>query len=176
MLAAAAQRAWAEKAQSATAMMTALSVGGVGVGVMALIIVLSVMSGFEADLQSKILGTNAHVVVLKYTDNGAMPEYPEVVKMVEGIRGVVGVTPFIFGQVMIASEGNVDGTILKGIDPQSVGQVTDLPRNVLPGGSIDWLTTPAGIPVRQPPRAETADDGVIRRKKGAEELISVFGA
>ena len=117
MLAAAAQRAWAEKAQTATAMMTALSVGGVGVGVMALIIVLSVMSGFEGDLQTKILGTNAHVVVLKYTDNGAMPEYPEVVKKVEGIRGVVGVTPFIFGQVMIASEGNVDGTIIKGIDP-----------------------------------------------------------
>jgi lipoprotein-releasing system permease protein len=171
MLAAAAQRAWAEKAQSATAMMTALSVGGVGVGVMALIIVLSVMSGFEADLQSKILGTNAHVVVLKYTDNGAMPEYAEVVKKVQGIRGVVGVTPFVFGQVMIASEGNVDGTIIKGIDPQSVGQVTDLPRDVLPGGSIDWLTTPAEIPVRQPPRSETPDDGVIRRKKGAEEPV-----
>jgi len=171
MLAAAAQRAWAEKAQSATAMMTALSVGGVGVGVMALIIVLSVMSGFEGDLQTKILGTNAHVVVLKYTDNGAMPEYPEVVKKVEGIRGVVGVTPFIFGQVMIASEGNVDGTIIKGIDPETVGKVTDLPRNVLPGGSIDWLTNPAGIPVRQPSRAESEDDAVIRRKKGAEEPV-----
>jgi lipoprotein-releasing system permease protein len=171
MLAAAAQRAWVEKAQSATAMMTALSVGGVGVGVMALIIVLSVMSGFEGDLQSKILGTNAHVVVLKYTDNGAMPEYAEVVKKVEGIRGVVGVTPFIFGQVMIASEGNVDGTIIKGIDPESVGRVTDLPRNVLPGGSIDWLTAPTGIPVRQPQHKETQDDAVIRRKKGGEEPV-----
>jgi len=70
--------------------MTALSVGGVGVGVMALIIVLSVMSGFEADLQQKILGTNAHVVVLKYTDNGAMPEYADVVKKVQGLRGVIG--------------------------------------------------------------------------------------
>jgi lipoprotein-releasing system permease protein len=172
MLAAAAQRAWAEKAQSATAMMTALSVGGVGVGVMALIIVLSVMSGFEADLQSKILGTTAHVVVLKYSDNGAMPEYPEVVKKVQGIRGVVGVTPFIFGQVMIASEGNVDGTILKGIDPKSVGQVTDLPRNVLPGGSIDWLTTPSAIPARRPPRADPAlDDAVIHRQGGQEPVL-----
>lgn len=171
MRAAAAQRAWAEKAQSATAMMTALSVGGVGVGVMALIIVLSVMSGFEADLQSKILGTNAHVVVLKYSDNGAMPEYAEVVKKVQGIRGVVGVTPFVFGQVMIASEGNVDGTILKGIEPESVGQVTDLPRNVLPGGSIDWLNTPASIPVRRSPHADVPDDAVIRRKGGAEEPV-----
>jgi lipoprotein-releasing system permease protein len=175
MLAAAAQRAWAEKAQSATAMMTALSVGGVGVGVMALIIVLSVMSGFEADLQSKILGTNAHVVVLKYSDNGSMPEYAEVVKKVEGIRGVVGVTPFIFGQVMLASEGNVDGTILKGIDPGSAGKVTDLPRNVLPGGSIDWLADPSAIPVRTPPRSAPADPGddavVVRKGSGPPPLL-----
>jgi lipoprotein-releasing system permease protein len=174
MLAAAAQRALAEKAQSATAMMTALSVGGVGVGVMALIIVLSVMSGFEADLQSKILGTNAHVVVMKYTDNGSMPEYAEVVTKAREIRGVIGVTPFIFGQVMIASEGNVDGTIIKGIDPASVGQVTDLPRNVLPGGSIDWLSTPASIPVRKPLRQEeaaAADDPLIKRRSGGEEPV-----
>jgi lipoprotein-releasing system permease protein len=174
MLAAAAQRAWAEKAQTATAMMTALSVGGVGVGVMALIIVLSVMSGFEADLQTKILGTNAHVVVLKYTDNGAMPEYAEVVKKVEGLRGVIGVTPFIFGQVMIASEGNVDGTIIKGIDPATVGSVTDLPRNVLPGGSIEWLTQPTSIPVHRPARpksAEDADDEVVRHTPGGPEPV-----
>jgi lipoprotein-releasing system permease protein len=172
MLAAAAQRAWAEKAQSATAMMTALSVGGVGVGVMALIVVLSVMSGFEADLQTKILGTNAHVVVLKYSDNGAMPEYAEVVKKVRGIRGVTGVTPFIFGQVMIASEGNVDGTILKGIDPASVGQVTDLPRNVLPGGSIGWLSEPGAIPARKSLRAKPAeDDDVVRHRAGGEEAV-----
>ncbi len=174
MLAAAAQRAWAEKAQTATAMMTALSVGGVGVGVMALIIVLSVMSGFEADLQTKILGTNAHVVVLKYTDNGAMPEYAEVVKKVEGLRGVIGVTPFIFGQVMIASEGNVDGTIIKGIDPASVGSVTDLPKNVLPGGNMDWLTQPNSIPVHRParPRASTdGDDEVVHHTPGGTEQV-----
>jgi lipoprotein-releasing system permease protein len=172
MLAAAAHRAWVEKAQSATAMMTALSVGGVGVGVMALVIVLSVMSGFEGDLQSKILGTNAHVVVLKYSDNGAMPEYAEVVKKVQGLRGVVGVTPFIFGQVMIASEGNVDGTIIKGIDPATVGQVTDLPKNVLPGGSIEWLDTPAKIPARRPLHADAAsDDDVVHTKGGGEEPV-----
>ncbi len=171
MLAAAAQRARAEKAQSATAMMTALSVGGVGVGVMALIIVLSVMSGFEADLQTKILGTNAHVVVLKYTDNGAMPEYAEVMKKVEGLRGVVGVTPFIFGQVMVASEGNVDGTILKGIDPATVGSVTDLPRNVLPGGSIAGLDVPASIPVRPSTRPHSDEDDVVVKHSGAAQPV-----
>ena len=70
-------------------MMTALSVGGVGVGVMALIIVLSVMSGFEADLQQKILGTNAHAVVLKYADR-RMPEYQRVMEKIAQVHGVVG--------------------------------------------------------------------------------------
>ena len=66
--------------QSPTMMMTALSVGGVGVGVMALIVVLSVMSGFEIDLQQKILGTNAHAVVSKYA--GDLPEYPKLMEKI----------------------------------------------------------------------------------------------
>ena len=158
-----------ERSQSPTAMMTALSVGGVGVGVMALIIVLSVMSGFEVDLQKKILGTNAHVVVLKYGDPQAgMPEYPEVMKKVAGVPGVIGQTPFLLGQVMVSSEANVDGAIIKGVDPETAGQVTDLPRNVLPGGDIRWLAHPEDIPVRtrykldKPP----ADD-VIQAPKNA---------
>ena len=111
-----------EKSQSPTEMMTALSVGGVGVGVMALIIVLSVMSGFEVDLQKKILGTNAHVVVLKYGDPQAgMPEYPEVMKKVATVPGVIGETPFLLGQVMVASEAQVDGAIIKGVDPETTG-------------------------------------------------------
>ena len=89
--------------QSPTMMMTALSVGGVGVGVMALIIVLSVMSGFEVDLQQKILGTNAHAVVSKYA--GDLTEYPKVMEQIAKVPGVVGQTPFIVNQVMIARRG-----------------------------------------------------------------------
>jgi len=131
------------KAQSPTAMMTALSVGGVGVGVMALIIVLSVMSGFELDLQQKILGTNSHGVVLKYAD--AMPEYPEVMEKIRTIRGVAGQTPFILNEVMISSEGNISGSMIKGIDPLTIGTVTDLPSYMMPGGKLEWLTNPEKI-------------------------------
>jgi lipoprotein-releasing system permease protein len=129
--------------QSPTMMMTALSVGGVGVGVMALIIVLSVMSGFEADLQKKILGTNAHAVVSKYA--GELPEYPKLMESIRRVPGVVGQTPFIINQVMIASEGNVDGVIIKGIDPATVGEVTDLPSYVLGGDTLEILHTPEKI-------------------------------
>ncbi|RKH62038.1 ABC transporter permease [Corallococcus llansteffanensis] len=150
--------------QSPTMMMTALSVGGVGVGVMALIIVLSVMSGFEADLQQKILGTNAHAVVSKYA--GELPEYAKVMEQVKRVPGVVGQTPFIINQVMIASEGNVDGVIIKGIDPHSVGSVTDLPQNILPGGDLDHLEHPAKI---LPSRALDDDEDAPTKKLREEE-------
>jgi lipoprotein-releasing system permease protein len=131
-------------AHSPTAMMTALSVGGVGVGVMALIIVLSVMSGFEVDLQKKILGTNAHGVVLKYGDD-TFSEYPEVMEKIRVVPDIVGMTPFILNEVMISSEGNIAGSLIKGIDSATTGDVTDLPHNILPGGSLDYLVNPDRI-------------------------------
>lgn len=137
------------RAQSPTMMMTALSVGGVGVGVMALIIVLSVMSGFELDLQKKILGTHAHAVVTKYA--GDLPEYPKLMEQISKVRGVIGQSPFIVNQVMIASEGNVDGVVIKGIDPATVGSVTDLPQYMLQGGSLENLNHPERILMRRPP-------------------------
>lgn len=149
------------KEQTPTAMMTSLSVGGVGVGVMALIIVLSVMSGFEEDLQKKILGTNAHIVVMKYSDD--FSEYQDTAKTVRKVAGVVGVTPFVLNQVMVASEGNMDGSIIKGIDPDTVGEVTDLPQNILPGGAegmkkLQLLNHPEKI---LPPRLSPTGGAVI---------------
>jgi lipoprotein-releasing system permease protein len=144
---------WKEREQSPTAMMTTLSLGGVGVGVMALIIVLSVMSGFEADLQQKIIGTNAQVVVSKYADS--FSEYREVMDKVRKVKGVMGETPFIVNEVMISSGANIAGVIIKGIDPATVGNVTDLRKNILPGGSLDALSHPETIVATSPP-AETA--------------------
>lgn len=135
------------KEQSPTALMTSISLGGVGVGVMALIIVLSVMSGFEADLQKKILGTNSHGVVMRYDPQ--MPEYDEVMKKVLGVRGIAGATPFILNEVMISSDGNISGSMIKGIDPDTVGSVTDLPEYLLPGGKLEWLVDPTQIKRRR---------------------------
>lgn len=147
LLAAGALNELKARAQTPTAMMTALSVGGVGVGVMSLIIVLSVMSGFEADLQKKILGTNSHGLVLKYTTD--MPEYAEVMEKIRDIRGLTGITPFILNEVMVSSEGNISGAMIKGVDPKTVGSVTDLPSYLLPGGSITWLDEPEKISARR---------------------------
>lgn len=160
------------KEQSPTMMMTALSVGGVGVGVMALIIVLSVMSGFEADLQQKILGTNSHGVVMKYADS--MPEYALIMEKVSAVQGVTGQTPFIMNEVMISSEGNISGTIIKGIDPSTVGTVTDLPKNILPPGDIDFLAHPERIQSSEGEGldgfGDEEDDGIVVMPKAPSSL------
>ncbi|MGQ0504772.1 MAG: FtsX-like permease family protein [Myxococcaceae bacterium] len=143
LLATAAKNERAASELSPSEFMTLISIIGVGTGVMSLIIVLSVMSGFEADLQQKILGTNAHAVVLKYSDS--FEDYGEAMEKIATIPGITGQTPFIMNEVMISSEGNISGTVIKGIDPETVGQVSDLPRNIQPGGKLEYLVQPEKI-------------------------------
>ena len=126
----------AKRKQVFISIITLLSMAGVGLGVMALIIVLSVMSGFEEDLKKKILGTNAHLVVLQ--QGAGMRDYPEILKRVEEAKGVVAVTPFIFTQAMLTSENNVHGIVLRGIDPATAGKVINI-ENTLKKGSMAGL-------------------------------------
>jgi lipoprotein-releasing system permease protein len=129
--------------QTFISIITVISIAGVTVGVMALIVVLSVMSGFETTLKEKILGTQAHLVLLKASQEG-MDDYEEVAKKVEQVKGVVSAAPFIFNQVMLSSESNVSGVVLKGIDPDRVGKVTELAHNVKAGRLQDLRTVQEG--------------------------------
>ena len=122
----------AKRKQTFISIITVISIAGVMVGVMALIVVLAVMSGFEKTLKEKILGTQAHLVLLK-TNQGGMEGYEEATKKVEKIKGVVSAAPFIISQVMLSSESNVFGVVLKGIDPDRVGKVTELAHNLKAG-------------------------------------------
>ncbi len=111
-----------------------------GTGV--LVTALSVMSGFEQDLKGKILGTHAHMVVS--TPDRAFTDYREALAAVEKVPSVLAATPSLSGEVMLTSQSNVSGVMLKGIDPASVGRVTDLVRNT-DQGSLDNLLHPENI-------------------------------
>jgi lipoprotein-releasing system permease protein len=122
----------AKRKQTFISIITVISIVGVWLGVMAMIIVLSVMSGFEKTIKEKILGTQAHLVVLKASQQG-MDHYEEVLKQVQEGKGVVSAAPFIFNQIMLSSESNVTGGVIKGIDPDRVGKVTELAHNMKAG-------------------------------------------
>jgi len=126
----------AKRKQVFISVITFLSMAGVGLGVTALVVVLSVMRGFEDDLKSKILGTNAHLVILQH--GAPIRDYREIIQKVKGVEGVVAATPFIFTQAMITSESNAYGIVLRGIDPATAGQVINI-ETTLKKGTLDSL-------------------------------------
>jgi lipoprotein-releasing system permease protein len=107
---------------------TVVPLGGVWIGTGALVCVLSVMSGFESDLRHKILGSNAHVQITR--DDGDFIEWREVKRTIDAIEGVRGSTPFASSEVVIAANNNGMNVIIKGIDPKTIGSVTDLVQNL----------------------------------------------
>ncbi len=125
------------KATAGVSVVTGLTIVGVTLGVWTLVVVLSVMAGFEVDLQDKILGTNGHVVVLSY--NERIEDWEPVAKRIQSMEGVTGVTPFVYSEYMLRSSHTVMGAIFKGIHPPSVAKVTDLAQNLTlgPDGHIE---------------------------------------
>jgi lipoprotein-releasing system permease protein len=114
----------AKRKQAFISIISVISVVGVMVGVMALIVVLSVMNGFRADLMSKILGVNSHLLIMSYT--GSFRDYPDVTAKIDHVDGIVAMTPFIYSQVMVNHAGNVSGAILRGLDTESAAQVVSI--------------------------------------------------
>jgi lipoprotein-releasing system permease protein len=99
---------------------TFISMAGVTVGVMALIVVIGVMTGFELEMKQKILSVNAHIIVLKH--GASLTDAPQVAAKIKGISGVVAVEPFIYTQVMYSAPGDMSGGVIRGLDLESIRQ------------------------------------------------------
>jgi lipoprotein-releasing system permease protein len=107
---------------------TTISTFGVFLGTTALVIVLSVMNGFEVDLRKKILGSNAHVLVTKA--EGAFTEWKAVEEALDQVPSVLAHSPYVSSEVVVAANSNYAGVIIKGIQPATAGLVTDLAKNL----------------------------------------------
>jgi lipoprotein-releasing system permease protein len=126
-----------KKSQKFIALNTWISVGGVALGVMALIVVIAVMTGFGNDLRDKILGTNSHIVVTNINRVG-MAGYGDIIKRIESIDGVKAASPFIMSQVMLTFGDSVSGVIVRGVDPKLEADVSDLGK-YLTRGELSFL-------------------------------------
>jgi lipoprotein-releasing system permease protein len=134
----------AKRKQAFISVITVISVVGVMMGVMALIVVLSVMNGFREDLMGKILGVNSHLVVLSY--EGAFLDYDRIARDTGTVEGVVATTPFIYSQVMVNSQGSVSGSVLRGIDTPTAGKVINIDRMIKRGSLQSLDTLHEGLP------------------------------
>jgi len=115
-----------------------LSILGIALGVMALIVVISVMSGFSEDLKSKILGATSHIVLQQFGQE--INDYEQLGKKIRKFKGVAGVTPFILRQIILTSETNSvgAGVVLRAIDPHTVNDVINL-KEIMKEGSPEDL-------------------------------------
>jgi lipoprotein-releasing system permease protein len=126
----------AKRKQAFISVITVISIAGVGIGVMALILVLGVMTGFTSDLRDKILGTNSHVVISGF--GTSFGDYRAIMEKAATVPDVVASTPFIICQVMLSTGANVSGVVLRGIDITTAPKVIDL-QNTLREGSLPLL-------------------------------------
>jgi lipoprotein-releasing system permease protein len=159
----------AKRKSTFISIITVISTAGVALGVMALIIVLAVMTGFEEDLKEKILGTNAHIVLLK--SSGEIDHYPELMTKLKEVNGVVAATPFIYSQVMLSTGKSVSGVVLRGIETQTDRQVTNLAKSMTRGRLSD-LDNEVAPPIAG---GEPLPPGVVIGKELAKQLSLYVG-
>lgn len=105
---------------------------------MALIVILSVMNGFEDDIKTKILGTQSHLIISSYT--GGISDPQQVLAEVKKDPDVKGATPFILSQGLISAPAGVRGAVIRGIDPLTAPDVIRI-REIITEGSFDDLDT-----------------------------------
>lgn len=123
---------------------TMFAVLGVALGVGALATVISVTGGFRAQFREKVLGVNAHVLILKYSSD--FREYRKLMEQMKGVPGVIGIAPFVISPMMIThGDRTATGVLLKGVDPSRVKDVLDLPRHIVEG-NMEGLRLPGSKP------------------------------
>ena len=130
------------RARTQVTLPTFMSIVGVSIGIWALIVVLGVMHGFADDLESKILRTNAHVVVEPEDQNGALGDDLALEEALRGLPNVTEADAQVYGEVMIASPTNIAvNVVVKGMEPQAI-ETSEQLRGRFTEGGPEWLGRP----------------------------------
>ena len=117
-----------------------ISVAGITVGVMALIVVLAVYSGFTDGLRDQILGINSHIIV--QLPGGSIRDYESTRQQILTVDGVTGATPYLYTQTLMSGATGGSGVILRGIDPGTAKGVIKLGKQMIRGSIDDLAQTP----------------------------------
>lgn len=120
-----------------------ISVFGIALGIMALIVVLSVMNGFQEELRTRILGVAAHAQVTGF-DN-TLENWPDIARRAQTHPEVKGVAPYVAAQGMVSYDGVVQGAVIRGIDPRLEDQVADVGKKMKAGRLGDLRPGEYGI-------------------------------
>ena len=135
------------KKRATVSMITLISIIGVALGVAALLAVLSITTGFEQAFKDKVLGVNAHVLVLKY--GREFRDYRDVLGTVGEMPEVAGLAPFSINEMMLTKGERRAVVLVKGVTPSGVRNVLDLPEQMI-SGDLEGLRRPGSLPTVSP--------------------------
>src|ERR1043166_8917007 len=159
---------------------TLISVIGVTLGVAVLIIVISVMSGFDRELRDKILGFNAHLKIFR-SPPGPMPNYQSVMTELSHIKGVKASAPFVMAQVLVKTEpeqGNplTAAPFMRGVDPKYETNVSTLGSNIVQGAfDLSGNSVLVGSDLAQNLRLQLGDRIAVYSPGNLEEMAKQRG-
>lgn len=105
----------AKRKQAFISVITLISILGIIIGVMALIIAIALITGFQGDVQDKILGSTSHIMVSDLSGEG-LEDYPQFISKIKKIKGIISVTPVVHDTVLLKGPYKASGAMLKGID------------------------------------------------------------
>ncbi len=120
-----------------------MSAASIALGVMALIVVLSVMNGFQKEVRDRMLSVIPHVEVISYS--GALQNWQQTAEIVSKNSHVLGVAPYSFGQGLLSTGSSVRGVLLRGIDPGLETKVSDIDKQMAYGKLTDLQAGEYGI-------------------------------
>lgn len=107
---------WSKRSEAFISIITVISILGVAIGVMVLNVVMSVMTGFEHELRDKIVGTNSHVTVKRFS--GKINNWRVVQEAIAATEGVKNVSPYTYNQALIRKDGQSMGILIRGVEGQ----------------------------------------------------------
>lgn len=150
---------------------SAFSAFMVAIGVMVVILVLGVMNGFQADLRTKIIDTQAHVVIEPAETGAYLADYRDLAERARGVPEVLGATPYLQTEVMLTSRTNLQPALLKGIEVATVVEANRLP-SLVKEGDLESLDDPSRVKPFDLRRHPALRDEADTRQRDLEQRIA----
>jgi lipoprotein-releasing system permease protein len=148
----------AKRREAFISLITLISILGVTISVMTLDITLSVTTGFENDLRTRILGFTPHVIVTSY--GGPVTDAARLGRVIESTPGVVAAAPYVYVQAMVSYGSAVSGVFVRGVEPERASDVVDVQR-FLKSGSFAAMDKPREVTIREQGEERTVSLGGV---------------
>ncbi len=165
----------AKRRQAVVGVITAISVIGVAAGVASLIIALAITNGMRRDLQERLVGSTAHVELMRVKGDG-IRDWRALLERLRGVPQVTAAAPGLYGQVLISRGARSGGALIKGVIPKDEKTVGDLLQSVVDGSADALEPVASGRAAVVETHVPEAGHGAAKSSKGAEEQqISELG-